>query len=215
LRRAAIGFLRTLLAKRWELSISEALELAYARYDATKLDLNARETCDKLAGFLRHRLRGVLGEPADVVDACIAASSDRPYDVALRVAALAAIDPEVRASAGEVFKRAANIAKDAPDGEPVMPKQVQKEVHPSEQRLFDEYERLKQRLAGSQKDRDYRAALSAISGFAPTLARFFVDVYVMVDDLPLRHNRLRLMREIHRTGSALANFNLLAKRTED
>jgi hypothetical protein len=32
----------------------------------------------------------------------------------------------------------------------------------------------------------------------------------MVDDSNLRSNRLRLMREIQRTCSSLANFNLLA-----
>jgi glycyl-tRNA synthetase beta subunit len=39
-------------------------------------------------------------------------------------------------------------------------------------------------------------------------------VFVMVDDERLRSNRLRIMRDIHRTCSVLANFNLLAKRAE-
>ncbi|HEY3236439.1 MAG TPA: glycine--tRNA ligase subunit beta [Polyangiaceae bacterium] len=214
LRRAAIGILRTLLEKHWDLSLPEALEAAYTGFANLRLDLDMKETRDKVFGFLRHRLRGVLGEPGDVVDACIAAAAERPQDVALRVAALIAIDPAVRASAGEVFKRAANIAKQAPDGEPRPPEKVLSEVHPSEKRLFSEFTRLRQQLERAGSDGDYGAAIGAIGEFAPTLGKFFDDVFVMVDDAPVRENRLRLMRQIHRTCSKLANFNLLSGRAE-
>ncbi|HEY5372566.1 MAG TPA: glycine--tRNA ligase subunit beta, partial [Polyangiaceae bacterium] len=76
LRRAAIGLLRTLLRKQWRISISDAVHAAYAGFVGVKLDLDAQATADKLGGFLRQRLRGVLSEPGDVVDACVAASAD-------------------------------------------------------------------------------------------------------------------------------------------
>ncbi len=93
------------------------MRASYATFVGVKLDLGADATSDKLGGFLRQRLRGVLSEPGDVIDACVAASADDPYDVALRAAALGKIEESVRTSAGEVFKRAANIAKEAPPGE--------------------------------------------------------------------------------------------------
>ncbi len=211
LRRAAIGLLRTLLAKHWRLGLVDAIHTAYAGFLGVNLDLGAQATSEKLGGFLRQRLRGVLAEPGDVIDACVAASADDPYDVQLRAAALGKIEESVRASAGEVFKRAANIAKDAPAGELVPPAAVQAEVHPSEQRVFDAYQTLKQALGGGTTAADYERALTAIATFAPVLARFFEDVFVMVEDLPLRNNRLRLMRETHVACSRFANFNLLAK----
>ena len=211
LRRAAIGLLRTLLAKQWRLSLVDAIQTAYAGFDGVKLDLDAQATSDKLGGFLRQRLRGVLSEPGDVVDACVAASADDPYDVQLRAAALGKIEESVRTKAGEVFKRAANIAKDAPPGELVAPASVQAEVHPSEQRVFDAYQTLKQALGGGTTAADYERALTAIATFAPVLAQFFEDIFVMVEDLPLRNNRLRLMRETHVACSRFANFNLLVK----
>jgi len=211
LRRAAIGLLRTLLAKQWRLGLAEAIQTAYAGFSGVKLDLDAQATSDKLGGFLRQRLRGVLAEPGDVVDACVAASADDPYDVQLRAAALGKIEESVRTSAGEVFKRAANIAKDAPAGELVPPASVQAEVHPSEQRVFDAYQSLKQALGGGTTAADYERALTAIATFAPVLAQFFEDIFVMVEELPLRNNRLRLMRETHVACSRFANFNLLVK----
>ena len=216
LRRAAIGVLRTLLDKGWDLSLSEAIAAAHAGYADRKLDLDAAETQKKLGGFLSQRLRGLLSEalPADVVDACIAASADRPHDVALRARALSQIEPSVRQLVGEVFKRAANIAKDARAEAPVPPAELDQDVHPSEQRLFEAFQQLKQQLAASQADQRYSDSLQAIADFAPVLGKFFDDVFVMVDDERIRNNRLCLMREIHATCSKLANFNLLAKKPD-
>ncbi len=211
LRRAAIGLLRTLLAKHWRIGLGEAIRAAYATFVGVKLDLGADATGDKLGGFLRQRLRGVLSEPGDVVDACVAASADDPYDVALRAAALGKIEETVRTSAGEVFKRAANIAKEAPPGELKPPAAVQAEVHPTEQRVFDAFATLKSALSGGSTAADYERSLSAIATFAPILAQFFEDIFVMVDDVPLRTNRLQLMRDIHQACSRFANFNLLVK----
>jgi glycyl-tRNA synthetase beta chain len=214
LRRAAIGLLRTLLDKSWNLSIAQLVQHAYPGFSNVKLDLGRDATVDKLSGFLRARLRGILvdGLPGDVVDACLAASADRPLDVAWRCRALAGILPDVRASAGEVFKRAANIAREAPEGEPKSPDSLGPPAHPTEKKLFSSFAELRQTLSVARDSGDYDAALRAIAEFAPVLEQFFTDVFVMVEDASVRDNRLRMMRSIHATCSALANFNLLAKR---
>lgn len=212
LRRAALGVLRTALDKGWELSLSAAVASAYAAFSGVKLDADVSETSDKLLGFLIQRLRGLLEQelPPSAVDACVAAQADRPHDVALRARALAQIDPGVRALAGEVFKRAANIAKDAPEGDPVDPSEVVAEVHASEHALFQAFSRLRADVARAHQSRDYPGALGSIAGFAPVLARYFDDVLVMAEEPRVRDNRLKLMRQVHRTCSAIAHFNLLA-----
>jgi glycyl-tRNA synthetase beta chain len=209
LRRAAIGLLRTSLERGWDVSVPKAVVSAHAGFEAVKLDLDAATTADRLSSFLAQRLRGVLGAElaSDVVDACIAAGHDRPLDVARRARALSAIDPAVRASVGEVFKRATNIAKEAPEGALVAPDAVSKEVHPSEAALFAAFDKLRTELSGGS---DPERGLRAIADFAPVLGKFFEDVFVMVDDEKVRNNRLRLMRDIQKTCSSLANFNLLA-----
>jgi glycyl-tRNA synthetase beta subunit len=40
---------------------------------------------------------------------------------------------------------------------------------------------------------------------------FFEGIFVMVEDLPRRNNRLRLKRETRVACSRFANFNLLVK----
>jgi glycyl-tRNA synthetase beta chain len=212
LRRAAIGILRTVLEKSWDLALPAAIRHAYEGFSAVKLDLDESTTSARLAEFFRSRFRGVLAAPTDVIDATLAAGHDRPHQVALRAAALSRLAPETRALAGEVFKRAANIAKGAPAGPSRSPRDVQREVHASEQKLFDNFAELERALDEAEKRRDYASALEKIAEFAPALGRFFDDVFVMVDDAELRANRLRLMRDIHRRCSTLADFNLLAKR---
>lgn len=210
LRRAGIGMLRTVIDRGWPMSIDAAVALAWQAYSGVSLDLGAEETTVKLGEFLRLRLRGVLDAPSDVVDACMAAGADRPHDVARRARALVALDVETRANVGEVFKRAANIAKGAPKGPAVSPARLDPKAHPSEQAVFDAFVELMAELTKARASGDYTAALSAIADFAPTLGRFFEDVFVMVDDDKIRSNRLRLMRDIHSSCSGLADFNLLA-----
>jgi glycyl-tRNA synthetase beta chain len=213
LRRAAIGVLRTLITHRWPIAVDDLVKIAHAGLAGIKLDLDGAEVQHKLSGFLRHRLRGLLADsfPQDVVDACLDADARIPHDVALRVNALAQLPEDHRQSVGEVFKRAQNIAKEAPVGAPVAPGTVSGEVHASEQALFDAFGRLGLALEQARAAGDYGHALSAISDFAPVLGRFFTDVFVMTDEVPVRENRLRLMSAIHGACSGFASFNLLGK----
>ena len=200
-----------MLDKGWDLSLAEAIRAVHAGYSHIKLDFDAAQTEEKLGGFFRARLRGLLSDelPIDAIDAVLAVTADRPYDAALRARAVARLEASVRQSAGEVFKRAANIAKEAPDGAPLPPGEVLPEVHPSEQQLFDALGELERQLVDAQKN--YAAALATIAEFAPVLGRYFDDVFVMVDDQAVRNNRLRLMKKIHRSCAAFANFSLLAQ----
>ncbi|MEB2312194.1 MAG: glycine--tRNA ligase subunit beta [Sorangiineae bacterium] len=213
LRRAALGVLRTLLDKGWHLGLAAAVRAAHAGLAGLTLDHDADATAERLATFLRDRLRGLLVAtfPSDAVEACLAAGADDPTDVALRARALGAIDAELRATAGEVFKRAANIARDAPPGDPRPPAEVHGEVHPSEQRLFDALTSLERTLEAARRERAYDRAIGEIASFAPALGKFFEDVFVMAEEQELRDNRLRLMRRIEQACSGIAAFNLLAR----
>ncbi len=228
LRRATLGILRTLFDKNWDLEISRAMSAAYdlhhvdlrqsAESDAHKKDKsnvptpegNKDKTVERLVGFFKDRLRGLLTQPNDVVDACLEVAAGRPLDARRRAEALALMKLEVRAKVGEVFKRAANIAKEAGEATLRAPSDVCADVHPSELSLYDAWLSLQSQLAAAESRRDYPGSLEAIAEFAPRLDRFFTDVFVMVDELEIRNNRLNLMRDIHRGCSLIANFGLLA-----
>ncbi len=210
LRRATIGILRTLFDRGWDLDLAGAIRVAYEGFANLKLDCDRQATEQRLLSFVRDRLRGLLPQPSDVVEACLDAAAGRPLDARRRAESLAEMEQEVRARVGEVFKRAANIAKDA-DTQPLRaPSEVCADVHASELGLYEGWRSLQVQLASAEARADYPAALRAIAEFAPALDRFFNDVFVMVDDLDVRNNRLRLMRDIHRGCSAIANFGLLA-----
>jgi glycyl-tRNA synthetase beta chain len=107
---------------------------------------------------------------------------------------------------GEVFKRATNIADKAPSGEPAPPPG---DAHASERALYEGFLGLREALYRKAEQGDYTAAFREVAGFAPLLARYFVDVFVMTEDVAVRENRLRLMRAISETCQKLARLELL------
>jgi glycyl-tRNA synthetase beta chain len=205
LRRACIGSLRTLLDRELDLSLDRALIAAHGGY-RIELDLDAAALTEKLGAFFRDRLRHLLVEsslPSDAVDAALAVASDRPLDARARARAITRLDAAVRARVGEVFKRATNIAKDAPAGEP------ERGSEPAEQALYDVFAPLQSELDALAAAGDYVSAFERLADLAPLLARYFEEVLVMCEDRAMRDNRLRMMRVISETCSRLARLELL------
>jgi len=212
LRRACLGVLRTMLDRGFDVRLTSMFAAAYDGYAAQpecKLDVGCDELKRLLGDFFSDRLRGLLADrlPNDAVNASLVVASDRPLDVRARASAIAALDADTRARVGEVFKRATNIASDAPLGEPTPPRGDK--VHPSETALHDGYVRLRETLGQLSRTGDYAAALGVVAAFAPLLAQYFLDVYVMTDEIAVRENRLRLMRAIAETCATLARLELL------
>ena len=213
LRRACLGILRTVLDRGFDLRISDAFRAAYDGYGGVSLDLGPGELGDKLGDFFTERLRGLLEAklPSDAVAAALPVASDRPIDARARATALAGLDAETRARVGEVFKRATNIAAGAPAGEPTPPRV---EDHASERAVHDGYLALAAKLVDLRRGGDHAGSLREVASFAPLLHRYFLDVYVMTDDIPVRENRLRLMRAISETCATIARLELLGERKD-
>ena len=209
LRRATLGVLRTLLDRGFDLRLSAAFAAAYDGYEGTALELGRADLLQKLGDFAAERLKNLLAAdlPADACAAALAIAADRPLDTKARASAIAKLDAETRAKVGEVFKRATNIAETAPAGAPARP--AGEGVHASETALFDGYVALAAELGALAKAGDYAGSFAAIGAFAPLLSRYFVDVFVMTDDLAVRDERLRLMRAISGSCGALAKLELL------
>ena len=208
LRRACIGVLRTVLDRAFDLRLADAFRAAYDGYQGVALDLSAADLVAKLTDFFSDRLRGLLGDklPTDVVQACLAVAPDRPLDARARALAVADLDAATRAGVGEVFKRATNIASGAPEGEPEPPGEG---AHPSEVALFGAYVALRANLPALVTAGRYGEAFREIAAFAPLLSKYFLDVFVMAEDLAVRATRLRLMRALSQTCSSLARLELL------
>jgi glycyl-tRNA synthetase beta chain len=210
LRRACLGVLRTVLDRGFELRLSDAFRAAYDGYGGVTLDLAQGELVTRLSEFASERLRGLLSDrlPADAVAAALAVAADRPLETKRRAEAIAALDADTRARVGEVFKRAGNIASTAPEGEPTAPPES---AHASERALFAGYLALRDKLGGLLRVSDFGAAFREVAAFAPLLAQYFLDVFVMSEDLEERAGRLRLMRAIAETCGTLAKLDLLGE----
>lgn len=208
LRRAVLGVLRTMLDRDLDLSLSSLIELAYRGLEGKKLDLSLADLSTKLLDFMGERLRNLLSDkwPADAVRACIAAGFDRPIDLRRRVTALAQLDSAARAQVGEVFKRASNIASQAPQGEPSPPPA---DAHKSEAALFEAYRRFAGRADELSKAGDFATLLREVGTIAPVMHQYFVDILVMAEDMAVRENRLKLMRSISDRCAKVARLELL------
>ncbi|MFW5876571.1 MAG: glycine--tRNA ligase subunit beta [Myxococcota bacterium] len=210
LRRAALGVVRIALEGPTDVRLAEALRHAYRLYDATKL-APEEDVLSKLDDFFRARLRAHYRErfPADVTEACLGAwDGDSIRDLDARVRAVEAFRgrPEFE-SLSVAFKRTFNIAKNAPEGA-------------VDRGLFQEdaERQLAERFAASRPSIEQAVRAGAYDEALETVARelrepidrFFDDVFVMVDEVPVRDNRLRLLGSIARTLTGIAHFHQLS-----
>jgi glycyl-tRNA synthetase beta chain len=207
LRRACISTLRTLESQGWDASLRSLLSAAYEGFENLEGATEKAPLLDTLGGFFRDRFRGMLCEhfPAQVVDACLGVAADRPLDARARAQAIVALDEQTRNRVGEVFKRATNIAKNAPAGEPEAGPEA------AEKTLYELFFATRSELEKASLAGDYSRAFARTAALAAPLAQYFEDVLVMAEDEALRANRLRLMRTISETCGSLARLDLLAR----
>lgn len=212
LRRAVLSVIRVALEGPIDVRFSEVVRAGLAGYAAQEKKLAPEaEVASKLDELVRGRLRSFLGErhAGDVVEACLAAwDGESLRDLVARVEAVSAMrrEPEFE-SLATAFKRAYNITKDAPDG-------VAKEElfdHDAERALAQAFHAMAGRIEEATESGRYAQALRIVATeLRGPIDRFFEQVFVMVDDVAVRENRLRLLARIARTLNRIAHFHLLA-----
>ena len=212
LRRAALGIVRIALEGPIDVDLGATLRAAHRAYrDQGKPVGEEAAVLAGLDDFFRGRLRALFTEryPTDVVDACLGAwDGGSIRDLAARLAAVEAFRHlPAYESLAVAFKRAYNIAKDAPDGDPD-PKLMTEDA---ERALAERFTSLAPALRAATEARDYHRALRMVAEqLREPIDRFFDSVFVMVDDAVVRDNRLRLLGRIARALTAIAHFHLLS-----
>ncbi len=212
LRRAVLAVIRIALEGPIDVRIAEVVREGHAGFVAQDKALaSVEDVAAKLDELFRGRLRSFLGErhAPDVVEACLAAwGGDSLRDLAARVDALSAIRREPQfESLAIAFKRAYNIAKDAPDGA------AREELfdHDAERELASAFHAMAGRIEEATESGRYAQALRIVaSELRQPIDRFFEQVFVMVDDVAVRENRLRLLARVANTLNRIAHFHLLA-----
>ncbi len=191
LRRAAVGLVALVLALPGEAgSLGELYAEAGVPLPAT------------LAEFVVARLRAVLlaeGHPTDLVEAVMAVGGSDIRATAARVRGLAALPKDELSAVRTTFRRVAGLARE----------------HRSAAYALDllqghaEYHLHVAVKALPSADRPATEMLDALRRLRPVVDHFFDEVLVMCDDLPLRANRLGLLRSILDRFAGFADFTRL------
>ena len=79
----------------------------------------------------------------------------------------------------------------------------------AEKALFEQIQTVEQQVASLYSAGDYGAILSLLASLREPVDAFFEDVMVMVDDLTLRDNRLRLLARLQCLLQGVADISLL------
>ena len=169
-----------------------------------------------LAGFLLDRVRYLFqqrGFEYDEINAVAGSSRglvDNLLDARRRLEALQLVresqDFEALAVA---FKRVKNLARELTGG-PVDP--LDRLTAPAEVALMSEYRTRGEAIRRAVAAGDYPAAFRIASGFRPVVDRFFVDVFVMVEEETLRRQRLTLVWRLHELLLELADISEIVPR---
>ncbi|MCA9581369.1 MAG: glycine--tRNA ligase subunit beta, partial [Myxococcales bacterium] len=210
LRRAAVGIMRIANEGPRDFDLHSTLSAAYDHYEGVALK-GKDEVLAALDAFFRARLRAhyAEGRPGDLVDACLAAwpgTSLRDLDARVRAVTAFREMPEYE-SLSVAFKRAFNIAKDAPAGDI----DVALLTDEAEKALAERFQAVRGPVDGAVAEGRYEDALRLIAkDLRGPIDAFFEQVFVMVDDPKVRDNRLRLLGGIARMLTAIAHFNQLS-----
>jgi glycyl-tRNA synthetase beta chain len=209
LRRAALGALRIIVEKGYDLDLVTLIEQARTLY-GDKLS-NAR-VADEVLDFMLGRFRAWyqdLGHEVDVIQAVLARKPTRPADFDARVRAVSAFRQlEAAAALAAANKRVGNILAKFEGDIPaeVNPALLQDEA---EKVLAGQLAELSTRLAPLFAAADYGNALNELAALREGVDSFFDQVMVMADDEAIRLNRLALLNQLRNLFLQVADISLL------
>ena len=114
---------------------------------------------------------------------------------------------EAGAALAEANKRIRNILRktEAPAGEldPALLRE------PAEQALAERVAALRPEVEKLCRERQYEPAMEKLATLAGPVAKFFDDVLVMAEEPEMRHNRLRLLRDVRELFLTTADLSRL------
>lgn len=211
LRRQGQGIIAVLAAFRFALTPAELLDVALEEHLRTApQSLSHRNRLrEALHDFMARRLRFALleeGRSYDVVDAVLAAPYISLAELRERAAALEShLRTDLLRDLCTAYNRVANLARRAGGGAI----RLESLVEPAEEELHRSLLRVRPGLERALREGDYRACLEQLALLKEPVDRFFDRVLVMVEEEPLRQNRLNLLAAVKALFNRLADFSRL------
>ncbi len=209
LRRAAIGLIRIIIEKQLTLDIADLVEHSKTLF-AAKLT-NANVSADVIE-FIMGRFRAYYEEQSisvDVIQAVLVNKPTAPLDFEKRIKAVSHFKSLTEADTlAAANKRVGNILAKF-EGELFDSFNATLATESAEKALSAAYEGVEKQVAGHVADKDYQAALTALSSIKAEIDTFFEEVMVMADDEAVKTNRLTLLNNIRNSFLAIADISLL------
>jgi glycyl-tRNA synthetase len=190
LRRAALGLVEALIARRTALDLGPIQEEAARLLPVAASD----RMLDEVSAFIAERLRGWLrdhGFRHDVVDAVLAERGGDPYSAYRAAKQLSAwVKRDDWMDLLNAYGRCIRIVRDQPERHTYEPGVDDEEatVH-----LRKAYETARAQV---HPDSDVDRLLTAVHPMIPAIDHFFDDVLVMHETEALQHARLALLQDI-------------------
>ncbi|MEY0766172.1 MULTISPECIES: glycine--tRNA ligase subunit beta [Providencia] len=209
LRRAALGVLRIIVEKGYQLDLVEMTEEA-ARLYGDKLT-NENVVSD-VVEFMLGRFRSwyqELGYSIDTIQAVLARHPTQPADFDARVKAVTHFRSLDEAQAlAAANKRVSNILSKS---EEKLADNVLASVlkMPEEVKLATHVVVLQDKLAPMFAERNYQEALVELASLRDIVDEFFANVMVMDEDQAVRINRLTLLSQLRELFLRVADISLL------
>jgi glycyl-tRNA synthetase beta chain len=114
-----------------------------------------------------------------------------------------------------LFKRVKNIAPASAEGQRAEAALDRTAIaEPAEVALLAELDARRPRVEAASARSDYRTAFIEIAGLRAAVDRFFTEVFVMADDVRVRHARLTLMADLRDLILHLADISEIIPQTE-
>ena len=207
LRRHALGVIRMLRESSLTISLSDIIGQTVAVFGSGITDPHAQ-----LMAFFYDRLSASLREQgfsAQEVEAVLALRPQQLSDITRRLQAVRAFValPESQALAA-ANKRIGNILKKASEVQGDVNTNLLTEA--AEKALFQTMQQLTPEARKLWAAGDYTASLQTLSALRKPVDAFFDDVMVNAEDLALRQNRQRLLKQLHVAMNQVADLACLA-----
>ncbi|WP_272690337.1 glycine--tRNA ligase subunit beta [Providencia sp. PROV152] len=209
LRRAALGVLRIIVEKGYQLDLVEMTEEAVRLYGDK---LTNKNVVNDVVEFMLGRFRSwyqELGYSIDTIQAVLARRPTSPADFDARVKAVTHFrtleDAEALAAAN---KRVSNILSKS--NEKLADKVLASVLKaPQEVKLATHLVVLQEKLEPMFAERNYQDALVELASLREVVDAFFVDVMVMDENEAVRINRLTLLSQLRELFLKVADISLL------
>lgn len=210
LRRSAIGILRILVEKQIDLDIMDCIDTSVAGFDFVEIPA---DTPQIIFEFLLERFRAWYldeGVPSHIFQSVIALKPRRPLDFHLRVQAVNHFSNlEQSQPLAAANKRVSNLLSKLED--PISNLEVDESllVEDAEKLLFSNLCDKELIVAPLFEVGNYKEGLEQLAQLGESVDRFFDDVLVMCEELPVRNNRIALLQRLRSVFLQVADISYL------